>query len=99
MAAPSGAERDALPLLRRPAPGEPGPGAGALEVELAPNEAINIQFTSGTTGRPKGATLTHRNIVNNARFATGTIEATHEDRICIPVPFYHCFGMVVGTLG
>ena len=66
---------------------------------LNPREEINIQFTSGTTGSPKGATLTHRNVVNNARFVTSAIEATDQDRICIPVPFYHCFGMVLGTLG
>lgn len=63
------------------------------------NDPINIQFTSGTTGRPKGATLTHRNIVNNARFVTDAIRLTEADRLCIPVPFYHCFGMVMGTLG
>ncbi|WP_425092286.1 AMP-binding protein [Tropicimonas sp. S265A] len=63
------------------------------------NDPVNIQFTSGTTGQPKGATLTHRNIVNNARFVTDAIGLTAEDRLCIPVPFYHCFGMVMGTLG
>ncbi|OOY06010.1 AMP-binding protein [Thioclava sp. F28-4] len=66
---------------------------------LDPNEPINIQFTSGTTGSPKGATLTHRNIVNNAHFVTHAMLATEQDRVCIPVPFYHCFGMVMGTLG
>ncbi len=66
---------------------------------LAPDDAINIQFTSGTTGQPKGATLTHRNIVNNAAFVTDAMAFTEEDRLCIPVPFYHCFGMVMGTLG
>jgi fatty-acyl-CoA synthase len=70
-----------------------------ISATLDPREEINIQFTSGTTGNPKGATLTHHNIVNNARFVTSTIEATDQDRICIPVPFYHCFGMVLGTLG
>ena len=63
------------------------------------NDPINIQFTSGTTGLPKGACLTHRNIVNNAQFTTATMEFTADDRLCIPVPFYHCFGMVIGTLG
>ncbi len=63
------------------------------------NDPINIQFTSGTTGLPKGACLTHRNIVNNARFTTTAMEFTEADRLCIPVPFYHCFGMVMGTLG
>lgn len=66
---------------------------------LDPNDAINIQFTSGTTGNPKGATLTHRNIVNNAHFTTQALELTEQDRLCIPVPFYHCFGMVMGTMG
>ncbi|PHP66660.1 AMP-binding protein [Zhengella mangrovi] len=71
----------------------------AITGTLAPNDAINIQFTSGTTGAPKGATLTHRNIVNNARFVTGRINFTESDRLCIPVPLYHCFGMVMGVLG
>lgn len=66
---------------------------------LLPDDPINIQFTSGTTGAPKGATLTHRNILNNARFVTAAIELTEDDRLCIPVPLYHCFGMVMGTLG
>ncbi len=66
---------------------------------LHPDEPINIQFTSGTTGSPKGATLTHRNIVNNARFVTDRIRFTEDDRLCIPVPLYHCFGMAMGTLG
>jgi len=62
-------------------------------------DAINIQYTSGTTGYPKGATLSHRNILNNGFFTTETIDFTHEDRLAIPVPFYHCFGMVMGNLG
>ena len=66
---------------------------------LDPGDAINIQYTSGTTGYPKGATLSHRNILNNGYFTTELIELTHEDRLCIPVPFYHCFGMVMGNLG
>ncbi len=66
---------------------------------LDPQSAINIQFTSGTTGSPKGATLSHRNIVNNAHFVTAAMKITEHDRLCIPVPFYHCFGMVMGTLG
>lgn len=66
---------------------------------LDPDDAINIQFTSGTTGLPKGATLSHTNIVNNARFVTDRIYLTNEDRLCIPVPLYHCFGMVMGVLG
>lgn len=63
------------------------------------DDPINIQFTSGTTGLPKGASLTHKNIVNNANFVTAAMELSATDRLCIPVPFYHCFGMVMGTLG
>jgi fatty-acyl-CoA synthase len=63
------------------------------------NDAINIQYTSGTTGRPKGATLSHRNILNNGFFTTELINLTPEDRLVIPVPFYHCFGMVMANLG
>jgi len=66
---------------------------------LTPDDAINIQYTSGTTGRPKGATLSHRNILNNGFFTTELINFTEVDRLCIPVPFYHCFGMVMGNLG
>lgn len=71
----------------------------ALTNALSNTDPINIQFTSGTTGSPKGACLTHRNIVNNAAHVTATMHFTHHDRLCIPVPFYHCFGMVMGTLG
>ena len=71
----------------------------AITDALDQNDPINIQFTSGTTGSPKGACLTHRNIVNNAHFVTARMNLTEEDRLCIPVPFYHCFGMVMGTLG
>ncbi|MGB0506157.1 MAG: AMP-binding protein [Pikeienuella sp.] len=71
----------------------------AISEILDCNDPINIQFTSGTTGQPKGACLTHRNIVNNAHFVTGAMELSSADRLCIPVPFYHCFGMVMGTLG
>ncbi len=70
-----------------------------IDSELDPDDAINIQFTSGTTGAPKGATLSHFNIVNNARFVTDRILLTETDRLCIPVPLYHCFGMVMGVLG
>lgn len=70
-----------------------------VEPELSERDPINIQFTSGTTGLPKGATLTHRNIVNNARHVVAGMNFTEHDRLCIPVPFYHCFGMVMGTLG
>lgn len=66
---------------------------------LNPDDPINIQFTSGTTGSPKGATLSHYNIVNNARYVTDRILLTEQDRLCIPVPLYHCFGMVMGSLG
>jgi len=68
------------------------------EATLRPEDAINIQFTSGTTGAPKGATLSHRNLVNNAHFVAGQLGYTERDRACVPVPFYHCFGMVLGTL-
>jgi fatty-acyl-CoA synthase len=67
--------------------------------ELSPQDPINIQYTSGTTGFPKGATLTHRNILNNGYFVAEACRYTEEDRVCIPVPFYHCFGMVMGNLG
>jgi fatty-acyl-CoA synthase len=69
------------------------------EAELDCDDPINIQYTSGTTGFPKGATLTHRNILNNGYFVGEACRYTEEDRICIPVPFYHCFGMVMGNLG
>lgn len=75
---------------------------GAVAERMATLEAgdpINIQYTSGTTGRPKGATLSHRNILNNGYFTTELINLGPEDRLCIPVPFYHCFGMVMGNLG
>ncbi|HWJ80957.1 MAG TPA: AMP-binding protein [Nocardioides sp.] len=67
--------------------------------DLRPDDPINIQYTSGTTGFPKGATLSHRNILNNGFFVTELIGFTEEDRLCIPVPFYHCFGMVMANLG
>ncbi|MCY0903868.1 AMP-binding protein [Arthrobacter sp. H14-L1] len=66
---------------------------------LSADDPINIQYTSGTTGFPKGATLSHHNILNNGYFVTETIGISNRDRICIPVPFYHCFGMVMGNLG
>ena len=71
----------------------------AATASLSPDDAINIQFTSGTTGAPKGATLSHRNILNNAHFVTATMNFSEADRLAIPVPLYHCFGMVMGTLG
>ena len=66
--------------------------------ELSADEPINIQYTSGTTGFPKGATLSHHNILNNGFFVGELCRYTAEDKICIPVPFYHCFGMVMGNL-
>src|ERR1700726_580627 len=71
----------------------------ALAEELQFDDPINIQFTSGTTGFPKGATLSHHNILNNGLFIAGAMKLTEHDRVCIPVPLYHCFGMVIGNLG
>ena len=70
----------------------------ARTATLDPNDPINIQYTSGTTGFPKGATLSHRNILNNGFFIGEACGYTDQDRVCIPVPFYHCFGMVLGNL-
>jgi len=83
-----------------------GGGAGAAGAELltarsaalAFDDPINIQYTSGTTGFPKGATLSHHNILNNGLFIGEMCRYTEQDRVCIPVPFYHCFGMVLGNL-
>ena len=69
------------------------------QAELSADDPINIQYTSGTTGFPKGATLSHHNIVNNGYFVGRLCGYTPADRVCIPVPFYHCFGMVIGNLG
>ena len=66
---------------------------------LSFDDPINLQYTSGTTGFPKGATLTHHNILNNGFFVGEGIHYTEHDRVCLPVPFYHCFGMVMGNLG
>ena len=68
------------------------------EASLQFDDPINIQYTSGTTGFPKGATLTHHNILNNGFFIGETLKYSERDRVCIPVPFYHCFGMVLGNL-
>ena len=83
---------------------ERGAGVSADELReradaLQFDDPINLQYTSGTTGFPKGATLSHHNILNNGFFVGEACGYTAEDRICIPVPFYHCFGMVMGNLG
>jgi fatty-acyl-CoA synthase len=69
------------------------------ERSLDPDDPINIQYTSGTTGFPKGATLSHHNVLNNGFFVGEALHLREHDRVCIPVPFYHCFGMVMGNLG
>ncbi len=92
-------EWQALP--RRDRAGREAGGAAALakaQAALSADDPINIQYTSGTTGFPKGATLSHHNILNNGFFTGELCRYTEEDRICIPVPFYHCFGMVMGNL-
>ncbi|MGC8229853.1 AMP-binding protein [Pseudobacillus badius] len=70
----------------------------ARTAELEPDEVINMQYTSGTTGFPKGVMLTHSNLINNAFHIAGCMELTEQDRLCIPVPFFHCFGCVIGTM-
>ncbi len=84
LSAPSDTEKEKLAALGR---------------TLKADDPINIQFTSGTTGNPKGATLTHRNILNNGFFVGEAIRLTEQDKICVPVPLYHCFGMVMANLG
>jgi fatty-acyl-CoA synthase len=74
-------------------------GLDARKATLAFDDPINIQYTSGTTGFPKGATLSHHNILNNGYFVGELINYTEDDRVCLPVPLYHCFGMVMGNLG
>src|SRR5262249_48552800 len=69
-----------------------------VEATLMFDDPINIQYTSGTTGNPNGATLTHHNILNNAFMVGLSLGCTEADRVCIPVPLYHCFGMVLGNL-
>jgi fatty-acyl-CoA synthase len=85
--------------LRARADQVPAEHLRARMASLDNRQPINIQYTSGTTGFPKGATLSHRNILNNGFFTTELINFGPEDRLCIPVPFYHCFGMVMGNLG
>ena len=89
-----------MPFATLQAAGEERATASLPDVAglLDPDDVINIQFTSGTTGAPKGAMLTHFNIVNNGLFVGRAMRLTHEDRLCIPVPLYHCFGMVMGVL-
>jgi fatty-acyl-CoA synthase len=76
----------------------PGSSLAARAASLDFDDVINIQYTSGTTGTPKGAMLTHRSILNNGYFVGRRMRLTHRDRLCIPVPFYHCFGMVLANL-
>ena len=68
------------------------------EASLQFDDPVNIQYTSGTTGYPKGATLSHHNILNNGFFIGERLKYTERDRVCLPVPFYHCFGMVLGNM-
>ena len=84
-------------LLEEGAPVEDGDLA-SREAALTFDDPINIQYTSGTTGAPKGATLSHHNVLNNGFFCGEVLGYTERDRVCIPVPFYHCFGMVIGNL-
>ena len=79
--------------------GLPDDAVASVMATLGADDPINIQYTSGTTGYPKGATLSHHNILNNGYFVTELMGFGAEDRLCIPVPFYHCFGMVMGNLG
>ncbi len=84
-------------MLRR-APSVTTEQLAAIGASLQPHEAINIQYTSGTTGFPKAATLSHRNLLLNTYYVGECLKLTEQDRICIPVPFYHCFGCVLGTI-
>jgi len=90
-------EWEALLVAGPGIPGDLGPLA-EREASLSFDDPINIQYTSGTTGFPKGATLSHHNILNNGFFIGEGCRYTEQDRVCIPVPFYHCFGMVLGNL-
>jgi fatty-acyl-CoA synthase len=89
---------DGWEALKRDASKVSAEQLGEQEATLQFDDPINIQYTSGTTGFPKGATLTHHNILNNGFFIGETLKYTEQDRVCIPVPFYHCFGMVLGNL-
>ena len=93
----NGAELTYAELLRR-ADDVAHSGLKARMAELDPHDAINLQYTSGTTGFPKGATLTHRNLLNNGYSIGELLDYTEHDRVVLPVPFYHCFGMVIGNL-
>ena len=73
-------------------------GRDIPSVQVGPADVANIQYTSGTTGSPKGVLLTHRNVVNNGRFIGMWLKVTEQDRICVPVPLYHCFGCVIGAM-
>jgi fatty-acyl-CoA synthase len=89
---------DGWEALKRDASKTSEAGLHEVEASLQFDDPINIQYTSGTTGFPKGATLTHHNILNNGFFIGETLNYSEHDRVCIPVPFYHCFGMVLGNL-
>jgi fatty-acyl-CoA synthase len=89
---------DGWEALLRDAETVTGEQLASVEAELQFDDAINIQYTSGTTGFPKGATLSHHNILNNGFFIGEKLRYSESDRVCIPVPFYHCFGMVLGNL-
>src|SRR3954464_8821524 len=97
--APACEALERLVLLESPEWDELASGGDAELPELDLDDPINIQYTSGTTGFPKGATLSHHNILNNGYFVGEGCRYTEADRVCIPVPFYHCFGMVMGNLG
>ena len=89
---------DAWSSFEASAQGTPSEALAQRERENQFDDPINIQYTSGTTGAPKGATLSHHNILNNGFFVGEGMRLTEADRVCIPVPFYHCFGMVLGNL-
>ncbi|MFE0421771.1 AMP-binding protein [Streptomyces sp. NPDC058953] len=94
----AGGAGDSWAELLAAADGVTGEDLAARESAVSCDDPVNIQYTSGTTGFPKGATLSHHNILNNGWFVGESLDYTQRDRICIPVPFYHCFGMVMGNL-